>query len=69
MYLVAIVKGLIITIQHLFTESNDIQYPEKCEMSPVYRGQHMLNWDEQGRKIVRLVVCVRCHVRSDYDEG
>ena len=51
MYLVAIVKGLIITIQHLFTRKVTIQYPEQVrEMSPVYRGQHMLKRDEQGRE-------------------
>ena len=51
MYLVAIVKGLIITIQHLFTRKVTIQYPEQVrEMSPVYRGQHMLKRDEEGRE-------------------
>ena len=51
LYLVAIVKGLIITIKHLFTRKATIQYPEqKREMSPVYRGQHMLKRDELGRE-------------------
>jgi NADH-quinone oxidoreductase subunit I len=34
-----------------------IQYPEQVEMSPVYRGQHMLNVMNKVEKIVRLVVC------------
>src|SRR3970282_1296985 len=51
MYIVAIVKGLMITIKHLFTRKVTIQYPEEVrEMSPVYRGQHMLKRDEQGRE-------------------
>ena len=51
MYLVAIAKGLWITIRHLFTRKVTIQYPEQVrKMSPVYRGQHMLKRDEQGRE-------------------
>jgi NADH-quinone oxidoreductase subunit I len=51
MYLLAIIKGLIITIQHLFRRKVTIQYPEQVrEMSPVYRGQHMLKRDELGRE-------------------
>ena len=51
LYLVAIIKGLIITIKHLFTRKVTIQYPEQVrKMSPVYRGQHMLKRDEQGRE-------------------
>lgn len=51
LYLVAIVKGLWITLKHLFTRKVTIQYPEQVrKMSPVYRGQHMLKRDEQGRE-------------------
>jgi NADH-quinone oxidoreductase subunit I len=51
LYLVAIIKGLLITIKHLFRKKVTIQYPEQVrEMSPVYRGQHMLKRDEQGRE-------------------
>ncbi|NHM06626.1 NADH-quinone oxidoreductase subunit NuoI [Flavobacterium sp. CYK-4] len=51
LYLVAIIKGLIITIKHLFSRKVTIQYPEQVRpMSPVYRGQHMLKRDEQGRE-------------------
>lgn len=51
LYLVAIMKGLWITLKHLFTRKVTIQYPEQVrKMSPVYRGQHMLKRDEQGRE-------------------
>ena len=51
LYLVAIVKGLAITIKHFFRKKVTIHYPEQVrEMSPVYRGQHMLKRDEQGRE-------------------
>ncbi len=51
MYLIAIFKGLWITIKHFFRKKATIQYPEQVrEMSPVYRGQHMLKRDELGRE-------------------
>ena len=51
LYLLAIVKGLLITIKHFFRKKVTIHYPEQVrEMSPVYRGQHMLKRDEQGRE-------------------
>ena len=51
LYLVAIVKGLIITIKHLFRKKVTVQYPEQVrEFSPVYRGQHKLKRDELGRE-------------------
>ena len=51
MYLIAIVKGLWITIKHFFRKKATIHYPEQVrEFSPVYRGQHMLKRDEQGRE-------------------
>ncbi len=51
LYLVAIIKGLLITLKHLFRKKVTIQFPEQVrEMSPVYRGQHMLKRDEQGRE-------------------
>jgi NADH-quinone oxidoreductase subunit I len=65
MYLLAIVKGMIITIKHLFTRKVTIQYPEQVrERSPVYRGQHQLKRDEQGREIVLLVVYARDNLRK-----
>jgi NADH-quinone oxidoreductase subunit I len=51
LYLVAIVKGLFITIRHLFTRKVTVKYPEQVrERSVVYRGQHMLKRDDQGRE-------------------
>ena len=51
MYLIAIVKGLWITIKHFFRKKATIHYPEQVrEFSPVYRGRHMLKRDEQGRE-------------------
>jgi NADH-quinone oxidoreductase subunit I len=39
-------------------------------MSPVYRGQHMLKRDEQGREnCTACGLCVVMSCRSDYDEG
>nr|MBP6587836.1 NADH-quinone oxidoreductase subunit I [Flavobacterium sp.] len=51
MYLIAIIKGLWITIKHLFKRKATIHYPDQVRtMSPVYRGRHMLKRDEQGRE-------------------
>lgn len=59
LYLVAIAKGLMITIKHLFTRKVTIKYPEqKRELSPVYRGQHMLMRDDEGRE--RCTACGLC---------
>lgn len=61
LYIVAIVKGLVITIKHLFKRKVTIKYPEqKREFSPVYRGQHMLKRDEQGRE--NCTACGMCAV-------
>ncbi len=60
-YLVAILKGLMITIKHLFKRKVTIKYPEQIrEFSPVYRGQHMLKRDEQGRE--NCTACGMCAV-------
>ena len=59
LYLVAIAKGLFITIRHLFKRKVTIKYPEQTrELSPVYRGQHMLMRDEEGRE--RCTACGLC---------
>ncbi len=59
LYLVAIAKGLWITLGHLFTRKVTIKYPEQTrELSPVYRGQHMLMRDEEGRE--RCTACGLC---------
>lgn len=50
-YLVAIIKGMFITLRHFFKKKNTISYPEeKRPFSPVYRGLHVLNRDEEGRE-------------------
>lgn len=58
-YLPAIVSGMWITIKHFFKKKNTIQYPEQQrEFSPVYRGQHVLMRDEEGRE--RCTACGLC---------
>ena len=58
-YLIAVVKGLFLTIKHFFKKKITIQYPEqKREFSPVYRGQHVLMRDEDGRE--RCTACGLC---------
>lgn len=59
MYLIAILKGLWTTLKHLFTRKVTIKYPEQTrEFSPVYRGQHMLMRDDEGRE--RCTACGLC---------
>lgn len=59
LYLPAIIQGLGITIKHFFKKKNTVQYPEqKREFSPVYRGQHVLMRDDQGRE--RCTACGLC---------
>ena len=54
-YLPAVIAGLFITIKHFFRlKRPTIQYPEQQRpFSKVYRGQHVLKRDDQGRE--------RCH--------
>lgn len=48
-YLVAIFKGMMITFSHIFKKKPTINYPEKTRpFSPVFRGLHILNRDEEG---------------------
>jgi len=50
-YLVAIAKGLVITLKHFFSKKATISYPEKQRpFSPVFRGLHVLNRDEENRE-------------------
>jgi NADH-quinone oxidoreductase subunit I len=59
MYLITIIKGLWITLKHLFRRKVTIKYPEQVrKFSPVYRGQHMLMRDDQGRE--RCTACGLC---------
>ncbi len=61
MYLPAIFKGMMITFRHIFTKNPTIQYPEqKRPFSPVFRGLHILNRDEEGRE--NCTACGLCAV-------
>jgi len=61
LYLPAILKGMLITFRHIFTKNPTIRYPEQQRpFSPVFRGLHVLNRDEQGRE--RCTACGLCAV-------
>lgn len=61
LYLWNIAKGMWITFTHLFKRKATISYPEeKREFSPVFRGLHVLNRDEEGRE--RCTACGLCAV-------
>lgn len=58
-YLPAVIKGMSITLSHFFKKKVTISYPEQTrEFSKVYRGQHVLKRDEQGRE--RCTACGLC---------
>ena len=60
-YLPAIFKGMAITFSHIFKKKPTINYPEKTRpFSPVFRGLHILNRDEQGRE--NCTACGLCAV-------
>ncbi|MBL7962045.1 NADH-quinone oxidoreductase subunit I, partial [bacterium] len=49
-YVIPVIKGLIITLRHMFKKPIVLNYPEnKKVLPPNYRGLHMLTRDEQGR--------------------
>src|SRR5215471_17764092 len=61
MYLPAIAKGMSITFGHMFKRRPTVNYPEKHRpFSPVFRGLHVLNRDEEGRE--RCTACGLCAV-------
>ncbi|MCY7349821.1 MAG: NADH-quinone oxidoreductase subunit I [Cytophagaceae bacterium] len=61
LYIPAVTKGLAITISHFFRKKPTIQYPEqKRYLGPIFRGQHILKRDEQGRE--RCTACGLCAV-------
>jgi NADH-quinone oxidoreductase subunit I len=61
LYLWNILKGMFITFSHIFKKQPTIRYPEeKREFSPVFRGLHVLNRDEEGRE--RCTACGLCAV-------
>lgn len=58
-YLPAVLKGMSITISHLFKKKATIEYPEEERpRSPVYRGRHVLKRDENGAE--RCTACGLC---------
>lgn len=61
LYLPAIIKGMLITIGHLFKRRATINYPDQVrEFAPVYRGHHVLKRDEAGAE--RCTACGLCAV-------
>lgn len=61
LYLPAIASGLGTTIKHFFGKGVTIKYPEqKRYLGPVFRGQHILKKDTEGRE--RCTACGLCAV-------
>lgn len=61
LYLPAIFKGMAITFAHMFKKKATINYPEETRpFSPVFRGLHVLNRDEEGRE--NCTACGLCAV-------
>jgi NADH-quinone oxidoreductase subunit I len=59
LYLWNILMGMAITLRHLFKKKATISYPEKKRpFSPIFRGLHVLNRDEEGRE--RCTACGLC---------
>lgn len=60
-YLPALLKGMSITVGHIFKKKATIQYPEETRsFSPVFRGLHVLNRDAEGRE--NCTACGLCAV-------
>ena len=60
-YIPSIMKGLSITMGHIFKKKATVSYPEvKRPFSPVFRGLHVLNRDEEGRE--NCTACGLCAV-------
>lgn len=58
-YIPSIMKGLSITMGHIFRKKATVSYPEvKRPFSPVFRGLHVLNRDEEGRE--KCTACGLC---------
>ncbi len=58
-YVPSILKGLSITVGHIFKKKATYNYPEvKRPFSPTFRGLHVLNRDEEGRE--RCTACGLC---------
>ena len=60
-YLPAIFGGMWITLKHFFKKKNTVAYPEETRpVAPIYRGQHVLKRDDEGRE--RCTACGLCAV-------
>ena len=60
-YLPAIISGMITTMRHMFHKRKTIKYAEETrEFAAIYRGQHVLKRDEQGRE--NCTACGLCAV-------
>lgn len=61
LYLPAIVGGLRVTFSHMLKKGATVQYPEQVrEHSEVFRGQHVLKRDAEGRE--NCTACGLCAV-------
>ena len=60
-YIPAIVGGMMTTMKHMLRRRKTIKYPEETRVfAPVYRGQHVLKRDEEGRE--NCTACGLCAV-------
>jgi NADH-quinone oxidoreductase subunit I len=60
-YIPAIVGGMMTTMKHMLRPRKTIKYPEETRVfAPVYRGQHVLKRDEEGRE--NCTACGLCAV-------
>ena len=58
-YLPGLIKGLWITIKHVFSKKVTVEYPEEKHIPPPgYRGMHRLNKYPDGR--IKCVACEMC---------
>jgi len=58
-YLPMAFKGMGVTLKHAFRKNNTISYPEeKRVFAKVWRGQHVLKRDDEGRE--RCTACGLC---------
>lgn len=66
LYFPPIIKGMLLTLAHMFKKKVTMQYPEQQKVLPAgYRGAHRLNKDDQGR--VKCVACEMCAVACPAD--
>lgn len=58
-YVLALLKGMMVTLSHLWKKNVTLQYPEeKRHFRPNYRGAHVLYLDTEGRP--KCVACEMC---------